>query len=55
MRSITGPILLAERTFHQRIAGSYAQAPIETYRRALASGPFTELPGTKTLGVLRRR
>lgn len=31
------------------------QAPIEIYRRALASGLFDELPGTKTLGVLRRR
>lgn len=31
------------------------QAPIEVYRRALASGEFDELPGTKTLGVLRRR
>jgi predicted O-methyltransferase YrrM len=31
------------------------QAPIEIYRRALASGDFDELPATKTLGVLRRR
>ena len=31
------------------------QAPIEIYRRALASGGFEDLPGTKTLGVLRRR
>jgi predicted O-methyltransferase YrrM len=31
------------------------QAPIEVYRRALASGDFDELPTTKTLGVLRRR
>lgn len=31
------------------------QAPIEIYRRALASGELEELPGTKTLGVLRRR
>jgi predicted O-methyltransferase YrrM len=30
------------------------QAPIEIYRRALASGRFAELPSTKTLGVLRR-
>src|SRR5262249_28998144 len=30
------------------------QAPIEIYRRALASGLFDELAGTKTLGVLRR-
>lgn len=31
------------------------QAPIEIYRRALASGDFEEMPTTKTLGVLRRR
>jgi predicted O-methyltransferase YrrM len=31
------------------------QAPIEIYRRALASGAYDELPATKTLGVLRRR
>ena len=31
------------------------QAPIEIYRRALASGDFEELPTTKTLGALRRR
>jgi predicted O-methyltransferase YrrM len=31
------------------------QAPIEVYRRALASGDFDELPATKTLGVLRKR
>jgi len=31
------------------------QAPIEIYRRALASGAFDELPTTKTLGVLRRK
>jgi MMP 1-O-methyltransferase len=31
------------------------QAPIEIYRRALASSAFEELPGTKTLGVLRRK
>lgn len=31
------------------------QAPIEIYRRALASGEFEELAPTKTLGVLRRR
>jgi len=30
------------------------QAPIEIYRRALASGNFEALPMTKTLGVLRR-
>ena len=30
------------------------QAPIEIYRRALASGQFAELPQTDTLGVLRR-
>jgi predicted O-methyltransferase YrrM len=31
------------------------QAPIEIYRKALASGRFDALPTTKTLGVLRRR
>jgi len=31
------------------------QAPIEIYRRAVASGDFDELPTVKTLGVLRRR
>jgi MMP 1-O-methyltransferase len=31
------------------------QAPMEIYRRALASGRFEELPTTKTLGVLRKR
>jgi predicted O-methyltransferase YrrM len=31
------------------------QAPIEVYRRALASGDFDELPTVVTLGVLRRR
>jgi predicted O-methyltransferase YrrM len=31
------------------------QAPIEIYRKGLASGLFDALPTTKTLGVLRRR
>lgn len=31
------------------------QAPIEIYRKGLASGLFEALPTTKTLGVLRRR
>ncbi len=31
------------------------QAPIEIYRRAVASGDFDELETTGTLGVLRRR
>lgn len=31
------------------------QAPIEIYRRALASGAFEALETTRTLGVLRRR
>jgi len=31
------------------------QAPIEIYRRGLASGDFEALPSTKTLGVLRRK
>lgn len=30
------------------------QAPIEVYRRAVASGCYEELPRTKTLGVLRK-
>ncbi|HYD49164.1 MAG TPA: class I SAM-dependent methyltransferase [Terriglobales bacterium] len=30
------------------------QAPIEVYRRALATGAYEELANTKTLGVLRR-
>ena len=30
------------------------QAPIEIYRKALASGAFEALPETKTLGVLRK-
>ncbi len=31
------------------------QAPIEIYRKAIASGLFEQLPTTKTLGVLRRK
>lgn len=31
------------------------QAPIEVYRRAVASGKYEELPTLRTLGVLRRR
>jgi len=31
------------------------QAPIEVYRRAVASGKYEELPTVRTLGVLRRR
>jgi predicted O-methyltransferase YrrM len=31
------------------------QAPIEVYRRAVASGQYDELPTVKTLGILRRR
>lgn len=31
------------------------QAPIEIYRRAIASGGFEVLPTTKTLGVLRKK
>jgi MMP 1-O-methyltransferase len=31
------------------------QAPIEIYRKALASGMFEALPTTRTLGVLRRK
>jgi MMP 1-O-methyltransferase len=48
-----GGILAIHDLFPDPAAGG--QAPIEIYRRALASGTFDELPTTKTLGVLRRR
>jgi len=35
--------------------GEGGQAPIEVYRRAVASGLYDELPTIRTLGVLRRR
>jgi len=48
-----GGILAIHDLFPDPAAGG--QAPIEIYRRAVASGLFDELPTTKTLGVLRRR
>lgn len=48
-----GGILAIHDLFPDPATGG--QAPIEIYRRALLSGLFQELPGTKTLGVLRRK
>lgn len=48
-----GGILAIHDLFPDPATGG--QAPIEIYRRALASGAYDELPTTKTLGVLRRR
>jgi predicted O-methyltransferase YrrM len=50
---VTGGVLAIHDLFPDPNEGG--QAPIEIYRRGLASGLFDELPGTKTLGVLRRR
>jgi predicted O-methyltransferase YrrM len=50
---VAGGILAIHDLFPDPDEGG--QAPIEVYRRALASGDFDELPTTKTLGVLRRR
>jgi predicted O-methyltransferase YrrM len=50
---VAGGILAIHDLFPDPDQGG--QAPIEIYRRALASGDFDELPTTKTLGVLRRR
>jgi predicted O-methyltransferase YrrM len=47
-----GGILAVHDLFDDPADGG--QAPIEIYRRALASGDFEELPRTRTLGVLRR-
>ena len=52
-RVARGGILAIHDLFPNPAEGG--QAPIEIYRRALASGEFDELPTTKTLGVLRRR
>ena len=49
----TGGILAIHDLFPDASEGG--QAPIEVYRRAIASGNFDELPTVKTLGVLRRR
>lgn len=51
-RVAAGGILAIHDLFPNPADGG--QAPITIYRRALASGAFEELPGTKTLGVLRR-
>lgn len=48
-----GGVLAIHDLFPDPSAGG--QAPIEIYRRALASGRFDELPATRTLGVLRRK
>lgn len=48
-----GGILAIHDLFPDPATGG--QAPIEIYRRGLASGVFEELPTTKTLGVLRRK
>ncbi len=50
---IRGGVLAIHDLFPNPSEGG--QAPIEIYRRALASGLFDELPTTKTLGVLRKR
>jgi predicted O-methyltransferase YrrM len=49
----SGGILAIHDLFPDPATGG--QAPIEIYRRALASGDYEDLPTTKTLGVLRRR
>jgi len=48
-----GGVLAIHDLFPDPNAGG--QAPIEIYRRGLASGLFEALATTKTLGVLRRR
>jgi len=52
-RVVPGGILAIHDLFPDPATGG--QAPIEIYRRAIASGLFEELPTTKTLGVLRRK
>jgi len=52
-RVAPGGILAIHDLFPDPATGG--QAPIEIYRRAIASGLFEELPTTKTLGVLRRK
>lgn len=49
---VPGGILAIHDLFPDPSAGG--QAPITIYRLALASGLFEELPGVKTLGLLRR-
>jgi hypothetical protein len=48
-----GGLLLIHDLFDDPADGG--QAPLEVYRIALASGRFSELPRTRSLGVLRRR
>jgi predicted O-methyltransferase YrrM len=50
---LPGGILAIHDLFPDPATGG--QAPIEIYRKGLASGWFEALPSTKTLGVLRRR
>ncbi len=50
---VSGGILAIHDLFPDPSEGG--QAPINIYRRALASGQFDELPTTKTLGVLRKK
>ncbi len=50
---ISGGILAIHDLFPNPDEGG--QAPINIYRRAVASGDFEELPTTKTLGVLRKK
>jgi MMP 1-O-methyltransferase len=52
-RVVPGGILAIHDLFPDPAEGG--QAPIEIYRKGLASGVFEPLPSTKTLGVLRRR
>jgi len=52
-RVVPGGILAVHDLFPDPNEGG--QAPIDIYRRALATGDFDELPTTKTLGVLRRK
>jgi predicted O-methyltransferase YrrM len=49
---VPGGILAIHDLFPDPADGG--QAPITIYRLALASGSFEELPGVKTLGLLRR-
>jgi predicted O-methyltransferase YrrM len=51
-RVARGGILAIHDLFPNPAEGG--QAPIEIYRKGLASGIFEALPSTKTLGVLRR-
>ncbi len=50
---VSGGILAIHDLFPDPSEGG--QAPINIYRRAVASGDFEELPTVKTLGILRRK